>query len=171
MDIKNLEDLVLTDLDIFVFSINLLIFLGSRRIILLFDSNNDEGTSSTKLWALRVINLILFGLYFIAFFDAEYTRQISLTGLTFLIGFILTQLLLLFIVHKFGRIKEIDDKKYHAETYQSEIFSLLVVFLALFISILINIHIWNMTSWLQATSVLGGIIIFDLLNKRSLGRR
>jgi len=158
MDIKNLNYLNLTHLDIIIFAINLLILLTSRYIVYGFNPSQDENTSETKLWALRAINLILFGLYFIAFFEAQYTRQISLTGLTFLMGFILTQLSQFFLLRKFGRVKEIDDKKYYAETYQSEIFSLLVVLLAIFISILATIHIWKMTSWLQATSVLGALL-------------
>jgi hypothetical protein len=158
MDIKNLNYLNLTNLDVFIFSINILILLTSRYIVCGFSRQQDEDASETKLWALRVINLILFGLYFIALFDAQYTRQISLTGLTFLMGFILTQLTQFFLLRKFGRMKEIDDKKYYAETYQSEVFSLLVVLLAIFISILATIHIWKMTSWLQATSVLGALL-------------
>ncbi len=158
MDIQALNYLNLTNLDIFIFSVNLLILLASRYIIFGFSGSQDAHVSETKLWALRIINLILFGLYFIAFFDAKYTRQISLTGITFLMAFILTQLSQFFLLRQFGRIKEMDDKKYYAETYQSEIFSLLVVLLAIFISILATIHIWEMTSWLQATSVLGALL-------------
>ena len=158
MDIKTLNYLNLTDLDIFIFAINLLILLASRYIVCKLDVNQDENASETKLWALRVINLILFALYFTALFDAQYTRQISQTGLTFLMAFILTQLSQFFLLRKFGRIKEIDDKKYYAETYQSEMFNLLVILLAIFISILTTIHIWKMNNWLQATSVLGALL-------------
>ncbi|NOQ34480.1 MAG: mechanosensitive ion channel [Methylococcaceae bacterium] len=159
MDVINLAGISLTNLDVFVFAINLLILLGSRHIIDGFNHSSNDSSSATKLWALRVINLILFSLYFIAFFDAQYTRQISLTGLTFLLAFILVQLLQLFLLRKFGRVKEIDDEKFHVETYQSEMFSLLAVLLAVLLSILIIINIWEMTDWLQATSVLGALLL------------
>ncbi len=154
----NLAAISLSNLDVFVLSINLLIFIGSRRIVQVFSAGSDDSASATKLWALRVINLILFGLYFIALFEAGYTRQISLSGLTLLLAFIFVQLLQLFLLRKFGRAKEIDDEKYHVETYQSEMFGLLVVILAILISILVIINIWEMTDWLQATSVLGALL-------------
>lgn len=149
----------LTDLDLFILSLNLLIFLCSRWIVKGFKQPLEENNSATKLWALRIINLILFALYFVAFFETQLTRQISLTGLTLLLSFILVHFYQMFLLHKFGRVKEIEDEKYRVETYQSEVFSLLGVFLAIIIALLIIINIWNMTSWLQATSVLGALLL------------
>ncbi|HIF51900.1 MAG TPA: mechanosensitive ion channel [Thiotrichaceae bacterium] len=64
---------------------------------------------------------------------------------------------------KFGREKEIDGVNYHNETYQSEIFSLLITLIAVIASIVIVIDIWGMNDWLKATSVLGilAILIFS----------
>jgi small-conductance mechanosensitive channel len=149
----------LTELDIIVLCINLLIFLCSRWIVKGFKKPNEENSSDTKLWALRAINLILFGLYFIAFFDTQLTRQISLTGLDLLLAFILVHFYQMFLLYKFGRVKEIEGEKYRVETYQSEVFSLLGVLLAIIVSILVIINIWGMTSWLQATSVLGALLL------------
>lgn len=59
---------------------------------------------------------------------------------------------------KFGRVKEIEGEKYRSETYQSELFGLLVVILAVIVSILVIINIWGMTDWLQVTS-LGGLLL------------
>ncbi len=155
----------LTQLDLLVLSTNLLIFLCSRWIIKGFKKNADDYGSDTKLWALRAINLILFGLYFLAIFAEELTRQISLTGLTFLLAFILVHLYQMFLLYKFGRVKEIEGEKFRVETYQSEVFSLLGVFLALIVSILVIINIWDMTSWLQATSVLGALLLLTYSTK------
>lgn len=145
-------------LDGLVFSINALIFVFSRWIINGFRRNGDD-TTATKLWALRTINLILFGLYFIALFEAEFTRQISLTGLTLLLAFIFVHFFQMFLLYKFGRSKEIEGELYRVETYQSEVFGVLSVFLAVIISLLVVINIWDMTNWLQATSVLGGLLL------------
>ena len=149
----------LTQLDVIVLSINLLIFLCSRWIVKGFKKPTEENGSDTKLWALRTINLILFGLYFIAFFETKLIRQISLTGLDLLLAFIVVHFYQMFLLHKFGRVKEIEGEKYRVETYQSEVFSLLGVLLAIIVSILVIINIWGMTNWLQATSVLGALLL------------
>ncbi|MCK4840931.1 MAG: mechanosensitive ion channel family protein [Methylococcales bacterium] len=155
----------LTDLDLIVLCINLLIFLGSRWIVKGFKKPSDKHVSSTKLWALRTINLILFALYFLAIFETQLNRQISLTGLTLLLAFILVHFYQMFLLYKFGRVKEIEGDKYRVETYQSEVFSLLGVFLAIIVAILVIINIWDMTSWLQATSVLGALLLLTYSTK------
>ena len=151
-----------TTFDYFIFSINLLLLIFSRPIITGFRKSKDETVFKTKLWALRAINIILFLLYVSALFFSH-TKQISLTGLTFLLTFLAVHFIEMFIVFKFGREKEIDGIKYRTETYQSEIFGLLTVIIAVITSIIIVINIWELTDWLKATSVLGilAIIIFS----------
>ncbi|MBL1142661.1 MAG: mechanosensitive ion channel [Proteobacteria bacterium] len=148
--------------DYAVLSINLLLFLFSKPIVQGFKRSDSKSVGS-KLYALRAINIILFLLYVAALFIEGWSKQISLTGLTFLLAFIISHLLDLFIIKKFGREKEIDGTNYHTETYQSEIFSLLVTLLTLITTIVIVINIWGMNDWLKATSVLGilAILIFS----------
>ena len=151
-----------TTFDYAVITVNLLLFIFSRPIVRGF-KRGDSKSSSSKLFALRAINIILFLLYIETIFIEGWTKQISLTGLTFLLAFILSHLLHIYITKKFGREKEIDGTSYHIETYQSEVFSLLVTLLALIASIVIVINIWGMNDWLKATSVLGilAILIFS----------
>jgi len=148
--------------DYAVLSINLLLFVFSKPLIQGFKRNDSKSVGS-KLYALRAINIILFSLYVAALFIEGWSKHISLTGLTFLLAFIASHLLHIFIIKKFGREKEIDGVNYHTETYQSEIFSLLVTLLVLITSIVIVINIWGMNDWLKATSVLGilAILIFS----------
>ncbi len=148
--------------DYTVLSINLLLFLFSKPIVQGF-KRNDKKSISSKLYALRAINVILFLLYIEALFIPGWSKQISLTGLTFLVAFVFSHLLHIFILKKFGREKEIDGVNYHNETYQSEIFSLLITLIAVIASIVIVINIWGMNDWLKATSVLGilAILIFS----------
>jgi small-conductance mechanosensitive channel len=148
-----------TELDLIVICINLLIFVCSRWIVKGFKKPLDDSSTDTKLWTLRAINMILFGLYFVAIFATQFIRQISLTGLTFLVAFILVHLFHIFLLYKFGRVKEIAEETYRVQTYQSEVFSLLSVLLSIIVSLLVVINIWNMTSWLQATSVLGALLL------------
>ncbi len=148
--------------DYAVLSINLLLFIFSKPLIQGF-KRNDSKAAGSKLYALRAINIILFSLYIAALFIEGWSKHISLTGLTFLLAFIISHLLHIFIIKKFGREKEIDGVNYHTETYQSEIFSLLVTLLVLITSIVIVINIWGMNDWLKATSVLGilAILVFS----------
>jgi small-conductance mechanosensitive channel len=148
--------------DYAVLSINLLLFIFSRSLVLGF-KRNDKKSVSSKLYALRAINIILFLLYIEALFIVGWSKQISLTGLTFLVAFIMSHLFHIFILKKFGREKEIDGVNYHNETYQSEIFSLLITLIAVIASIVIIINIWGMNDWLKATSVLGilAILVFS----------
>ena len=155
----------LSQLDVVILCINLLIFLCSHWIVKGFKKPTEENKSDTKLWALRTINLILFGLYFIAIFETQLTRQISLTGLTLLLAFLLVHFYQIFLLYKFGRVKDIEGEKYKVETYQSEVFSLLGILLAFIVSVLVIINIWDMTSWLQATSVLGALLLLTYSTK------
>lgn len=151
-----------TTFDYIVLSINLLLFIFAKSIVNGFKAN-DSKSGGSKLYALRAINLILFSLYILALFIQDLSKQISLTGLTFLLAFVVSHMLDIFIIKKFGREKEIYGTNYHTETYQSEIFSLLVTLLTLITTIVIVINIWGMNDWLKATSVLGilAILIFS----------
>lgn len=150
-------------LDYIVFSINLLLFVFSKQIISGFTKSSDANVQSGKLWALRTINVILFALYLSALFISDITKQISLTGLTLLITFLVAHFIQLFILYKFGRVREIDGIQYSTATYQSKIFSLLVIITAFIAATVIVINIWGMTDWLKATSILGilALIIFS----------
>ena len=152
-----------SELDYLIFIINLSLLIFSRPIISGFRRNKDASISSSKLFALRSINIVLIVLYISALFIADITKQISQTGLTFLLAFLIVHFLQMLILRKFGREKEIDDVKYRTETYQSEVFSLIIVLIAMVTVVVLIINIWGMTDWLKTTSVLGilAIIIFS----------
>ncbi len=149
----------LSALDLTVFGINLLILVFSRWIVRGTKKPSEDAGFDSKLWILRAINLTLIGLEIIALFETEYIRQISLTGLTLLLAFIFVHLFQLFLLLKFGRVKEIEGEICRTETYQSEVFGVLGIILAVLVSVLVIINIWEMTDWLQATSVLGAMLL------------
>lgn len=151
----------LTHLDYVFLSVNLLILLASKWIIESFSSTDNN--RSAKLYALRLINGILFGLYMIALFVPDLGKQISQTGVTLLVMFLASHFAHVFIIKKFGRDREIDGTNYHVATYQSEVFSLLVSIIASITAVVIVINIWGLKDWLEATSVLGflAILIFS----------
>lgn len=148
--------------DYTILAINFLLLFFAKPIIGGFRRKESKSIAS-KVFALRSINLILIALYVAALFVEGWSKQISLTGLTFLIAFIISHLLHVLILQKFGREKEIDGTVYRTETYQSEMFLLFVTLLAFIASIITVINIWGLNDWLKATSVLGilALLIFS----------
>ena len=142
-----------------VLTINILIFIFSRQIVGSTFRSRDEKSFKSRLWTLRFINFVLFALYLVAIFFTSHVKQISETGLTLLVTYLVVHFVQVFLIRRYGRVKEIDGVEYRSETYQSEVFGLIVYLLALIIAFLVIINIWGMTSWLQATSVLGGLLV------------
>jgi small-conductance mechanosensitive channel len=151
----------LSHFDYVLLSINFLILVFSKWIIESFSSTDNNRPA--KLYALRLINGILFGLYIIAMFVPDLGKQISQTGVTLLVMFLASHFAHVFIIKKFGRDREIDGTNFHVATYQSEIFSLLISIIASITAVVIVINIWGLKDWLEATSVLGflAILIFS----------
>lgn len=154
-----------TAFDYTVMGINLLLLVFSRRIVTSFAKSKNEKAANTKILFLRIVNVTLFALYFSAFFLSDLTKQLSQTGLTLLLSFLVIHIAQVLIIKRFGRSKEIDGTEYSFETYQSEVFGLLVVLVVVIIGVLIVINIWEMNDWLKATSVLGGILIIFFSTK------
>ncbi|NOZ54022.1 MAG: mechanosensitive ion channel [Gammaproteobacteria bacterium] len=142
-----------------VLLINVLLFLFSRRIVGSTYRSLDENSFTARLWVLRVISLVLIALYLSAAFFTEHARQISETGLVILLAYLSVHFSQVFLLNRYGRLKEIDGVEYRSETYQSEIFGLIIFLVAAITAFLVIINIWGMTSWLQATSVLGGLLV------------
>jgi len=121
---------------------------------------------------LRAINLVLFCIY--AFtgivetvlnIDISNLQQISQTGLAILISYITLHYIQAWIIIRFGKEKEIDGEKYRGDSYASEIIGLIGLVLVSSIAFLVMINIWELNNWLQATSVIGGILIILFASK------
>ena len=149
----------LSSIDLIALGINLLLFIFTRKIVTAFRPNKDSTSINTKVWTLRFINIILFGIYLLEFFVGGWTAQLSQTGLTLLISYLVVSFVQIIILRKYGRLKEIAGTEYRVETYQSEIFNLLLVLSAFIIAFILAVNIWGMTDWFKTTSVLGGFLI------------
>ncbi|MFK8066762.1 MAG: hypothetical protein AB8D52_00790 [Gammaproteobacteria bacterium] len=149
----------LSSIDLIALGINFLLFIFTRQIVTVFRSDRDSASVSTKIWTLRLINIVLFGIYFLELFVGGWTSQLSRTGLTLLIAYLIVNFLHIVIIRKYGRLKEIDGSEYRVETYQSEIFNLLIIIAAFIIVLIAVINIWGVTDWFKTTSVLGGLLI------------
>ena len=159
-------------LDYIVLSLNLIIFLFAKFIINRSPKASKDSTARTRMLGLRAINLALFSIYIFAAlvdfafnFEITHLQQISQTGLTILIAYIVLHYVQGWIVYRFGKVKEIDGDKIHGESYSSEIIGLIGLILVSSIAILVIINVWELNSWLQATSVLGGILLILFASK------
>ena len=159
-------------LDYVVISLNLVIFLFARFIITKSPKASKNSTTRNRMLGLRAINLALFSIYvFAAFVDFVFgmaitnLQQISQTGLTILIAYIVLHYVQGWIVYRFGKVKEIDGEKVRGESYASEIIGIIGLILVGSIAILVIINVWELNNWLQATSVLGGILLILFASK------
>lgn len=150
---------VFSSIDYVVLAINCLLFLFAGPIIGRLGYSKDDRHYASSVWILRVFTAILFGLYFLAAFFTEYAKPLSITGLTLLCAYLLAHVVQLFLLKRYGRVKEIGDEQVRSHSYQSELFGLLVWATAGVIALLILINIWGLTSWLHATSVLGAVLL------------
>ena len=91
--------------------------------------------------------------------------NISLTGLTLLFSYAAYILLHAWILRRFGRERQIVEQKVFARTYQSELFSLLVLIMIIVVAFLTILSVWDVEEWLKSTSVLGGILLVLFFTK------
>jgi len=159
-------------LDYLVISLNLLIFLFAGFIIKKSPKATDGSTTRNRMRGLRAINLVLFCIYaaagiFESVFGIEipHLQQISQTGLAILLSYITLHYVQGWIVLRFGKEKEIDGEKIRGDSYASEIIGLIGLIIVGSIAFLVMINIWELNSWLQATSVIGGILILLFASK------
>ena len=152
-------DMVFSLFDYIVLAINALIFLLSSRIVTRFGYAPGDRRHQSAVWMLRAVNLMLFLLYFLAVFFTDKARPLSITGLTLLCAYLLVHLFQLQTLKRYGRMREIADKAVLSHTYQSEIIGLIGWVIAAIVCFLIIINTWEMTNWLQTTSVVGAILL------------
>ncbi|MET1253949.1 mechanosensitive ion channel domain-containing protein [Aliikangiella maris] len=153
-------------LDYLVIGMNLLVFLFAGYILNKNQRVKNRNNNHHRMTGLRAINLVLFLIYAVTglvelvfSIEISHLQQISQTGLTILVAYIIYHYLQSSIIKRFGKNKEIDGEIYHSESYASEIIGLIGLILVGSIALLIIINIWNLNSWLQTTSVLGGILL------------
>jgi len=156
---NNLNIDIFDAFDLTVMGISILLLVFAQPIVVAFRSHKDEKQLATRVWTLRVINIVLLLLYLSEVVFTEWTKQLSQTGLTILLTLLGTNFIHVVILRRYGRVREIQGSEYRSETYQSEVFGLIAAIVAIFTAILIIINIWGLTSWLEATSVIGALLI------------
>jgi len=146
--------------DLVAMGFNLLVLVFAGQIISRFPAVPHGAAQSRRTWALRALNVGLLSLYlFSGMVKIPHLRELSQTGLTLLVAYLCFHFIQAWLVRRFGRERSIDGEQVHGDTYQSEMFGLLVLLVANAIAFLVIVNIWGVTSWLQATSVVGGLLV------------
>ena len=157
--------------DLLVLSINVLLFVFSKRILATF-YHEPEDSRSFKLGVIifRVCNLLVV----IAFTYYHISSNAGIKGIAFKIVAILIIIYLSFaalhfiqfyIRRRYGKSREIEGKAYFYETYNSRLLS---IFAAIFVVVIAFISIIQVTGYenlLQAGGAIGVIGVFFALTQ------
>jgi hypothetical protein len=152
--------------------LNLLFFILSGVIFKYIVKPTDDEIKNTKRirW-LRFLNFLLLMIYVI---DAlvyghsdnnKWLLQLSQTGLVLLISYLFIQFSHAWALQHYGKDKSIDGESISSRTYKSEMMHIIIIVVTIITSILLLVNIWQVTSWLQATGVLGGLLVILFATK------
>ena len=165
--------------DRFVIAANLLLMVFSPWLIQKVTGLSDASRRG-RILILRLLSVGLLMLYVLSLFTdvavsaqceagpgagCEPLQRVSLTGLTILVGYAAYIVLHAWIVRRFGRTRQIEDQKVVSRTYQSELFSLLILIGIVIVAFLSVLAIWDVQEWLRGTSVLGGLLLILFFTK------
>lgn len=152
-------------------ALNVLFFFLSGLIFKHFAPTDDIEENKRRVRWLRLLNLVLLLIYVIDGVINGYSNQnewliqISQTGLVLLISYIFIQFSSAWALRNYGKVKNIDEEEISTRTYKSEMMHLIIVALTIIAAILLLVNIWQVTNWLQATGVLGGLLVIVFATK------
>ncbi len=130
--------------------------------------SSTEALNTKRSRLLRIMNVLLISIYVIDWLlnylindngHTEFLKQLSQTGLVLLLGYLFTQFSHTWTIRKYGKQRTIDGNETKTRTYQSEMGYIIILLITIAVSLLLLINIWQVTSWLQATGVIGGILV------------
>jgi small-conductance mechanosensitive channel len=152
--------------------LNILFFVLSGVIFRYIVKPTDDDKQNTKRirW-LRFLNFLLLMIYVIDALVNGYTNsnkwllQMSQTGLVLLISYLFIQFSHAWALQHYGKDKSIDGEDVSSRTYKSEMMHIIIIAVTVIASILLLVNIWHVTNWLQATGVLGGLLVILFATK------
>lgn len=152
--------------------LNLLFFVLSGVIFrYIVKPTDDVERNKRRIRWLRFLNFLLLMIYVIDAMVNGYTNSqewlthMSQTGLVLLISYLFIQFSHAWALQHYGKEKSIDGEDVSSRTYKSEMMHIIIIALTVIISILLMVNIWNVTNWLQATGVLGGLLVILFATK------
>ncbi len=152
--------------------LNLLFFILSGVIFkYIVKPTDDEDKNKSRIRWLRFLNFLLLMIYVVdALFNGttnnnQWLLQLSQTGLVLLISYLFIQFTHAWALQHYGKEKTIDGEEISSSTYKSEMMYIIIIALTIIAGILLLVNIWNVTSWLQTTGVLGGLLVILFATK------
>ena len=148
-----------------VIVLNVLLFITAGLIFKYLAPTDDKKVNSKRTRWMRGLNLLLLliyvfdGLYFERIDNGIWLKQISQSGLVLLISALFIQFSSSWALRRYGKLKMIDEEEVNTRTYKSEMMHLIIIALTFIAGVLLLINIWKVTNWLQATGVLGGLLV------------
>ncbi len=130
------------------------------------DKTNINGK---RIRHLRLINMVLLSVYFFDWLinyqwgtrasHSDIFIKISQTGLVCVLGYLFTQFSHTWTIKAFGKERTVEGETIKSRTYQSEMGYIVILLGSIIVSLLLLINIWEVTAWLQATGVIGGLLV------------
>jgi len=153
-------------------ALNILFFILSGVIFkYIVKPTDDEVQNKRRIRWLRFLNFILLMFYVIDALingdsnSSEWLLQASQTGLVLLISYLFIQFSHAWALRHYGKEKTIDGEDVSSRTYKSEMMYIIIIAVTIIAAILLLVNIWNVTNWLQATGVLGGLLVILFATK------
>lgn len=149
-----------SELGLTVIIVNLITLAGSGFWIRHVANNRSEETIKRRITALQKINVVILAIYLsaaIAGFSPgqKFAKQI----LCIMIAIGTNIYLQSWILTRFGSEREIDDKVILFRSYTSDMIGLLALLLVVSLTFIASLNIWELHSWLQASSIIGAFIV------------
>jgi len=132
---------------------------------------DDETANKRRIRWLRYLNLLLLIIYVIDGLinghqnSNKWLLQVSQTGLVLLISYLFIQFSHAWALQHYGKEKTIDGEDVSSRTYKSEMMHLIIIGITIIAALLLLVNIWHVTNWLQATGVLGGLLVILFATK------
>ncbi len=163
---ESLQSTPFEDLDYLVIIINLATLMMSGLFVGWISNNRPDVIMKKRLVGMIIINVGILLIYLIAgLLSFSLGQKFSQLVLTCIVAYGVNHILQLWILKRFGTEREIGDKKLLSSSYSSSMMGLLVLVIILSLTFVVVLNIWELNSWLQASSFLGAAILILYASK------
>ena len=157
-------------LHLLVLCVNTFLLFFAKPIFRLFNKNRPE---SFGLSLFRFVNISFLSLHIIdltlLYFNFHYEHfflRLASTLLTIYLGIFLFTLLSFLTRKKFGSLKDLDDRHYYTDSYNSRLIDILGLIIIIILTLYTVINIWGLTSLLETTGIFGLLAAFLALTNQ-----
>ena len=157
-------------LHIIVLALNTFLLFLAKPIFKVFNKNKPE---SFGLSLFRFVNISFLTLHItdllLLYFNFHYEHfflRLATTLLTIYLGIFTFGLLSFLTRKKFGSVKDLDNKHYYTDTYNSRLIDILGLIIIIIFTLYTIINIWGLTSLLETTGIFGLLAAFLALTNQ-----